>query len=301
VSGRDTFGSRREARAAWAFLAPALLTLLVFFLLPVLLAFVLSFTDFDLYAVGDPGNARWVGLRNYADLLREPLFWRALRNTLLFAFLGGPLTVALALGAALLVNAPLTRGRRFFRTAFFAPVVATLVAMAVVWHALYHPRFGPIGHLLAALGLPRVDWLGDPRFALPALVLLAAWKNFGYTMVVFVAGLQGIPEELYEAARIDGARALQRFRHVTLPLLGPTFSFVGVVTLIGYLQVFAEPYVMTPEGGPLKSTLTASLLMYERGFRWWSLGPAAAIAVLLFVVVLAVTLLQLRLQGGEGA
>jgi multiple sugar transport system permease protein len=299
VSGRGALGSRREARAAWAFLAPALLTLLVFFLLPVLLAFMLSFTDFDVYAVGDLGNARWVGLRNYAELLREPLFWRSLRNTLLFAFLGGPLTVGLALGAALLVNAPAARARRFFRTAFFAPVVATLVAMAVVWHALYHPQFGPIDHLLAALGLPRLDWLGDPRFALPALVLLTSWKNFGYTMIVFVAGLQGIPQELYEAARIDGARALQRFRHVTLPLLGPTFLFVSVVTLIGYLQVFAEPYVMTPEGGPLKSTLTTSLLMYERGFRWWSLGPAAAIAVLLFLVVLAVTLLQLRLQGGE--
>jgi len=301
VSAPALRGPRREARAAWAFLAPALLTLLVFFLLPVLLAFVLSFTDFDVYAVGDLGNARWVGLRNYADLVREPLFWRSLRNTLLFAFLGGPLTVGLALGAALLVNAPYARARRFFRTAFFAPVVATLVAMAVVWHALYHPRFGLIGHVLAALGLPRLDWLGDPHLALPALVLLAAWKNFGYTMIVFVAGLQGVPEELYEAARIDGARAWQRFRHVTLPLLGPTFLFVSVVTLIGYLQVFAEPYVMTPEGGPLKSTLTTSLLMYERGFRWWSLGPAAAVAVLLFVVVLAVTLAQLRLRGGEDA
>jgi len=287
-------GSRREARAAWAFLAPALLVLLVFFLLPVLFAFVLSFTDFDLYAVADPGNARFVGLLNYRELLHDPLWWRALRNTLLFALLGGPLTVGLALGAALLVNAPATRLKGAFRTALFAPVVATLVAMAVVWHALYHPRFGMFGHLLALFGLPRVDWLGDPRWALPSLVLLAAWKNFGYTMVVFVAGLQAIPEELYEAARIDGASAWARFRHVTVPLLGPTLFFVAVVTAVGYLQVFAEPYVMTPEGGPLKSTLTASLLMYERGFRWWSLGPAAAIAVLLFVVVLSATLLQLR-------
>jgi len=292
VSGGGS-GSRREARAAWAFLAPALLVLLVFFLLPVVFAFVLSFTDFDLYAVADPGNARFVGLLNYRELLRDPLWWRALRNTLLFALLGGPLTVGLALGAALLVNAPATRFKAAFRTALFAPVVATLVAMAVVWHALYHPRFGMFGHLLAFFGLPRVDWLGDPRWALPSLVLLAAWKNFGYTMVVFVAGLQAIPEELYEAARIDGASAWARFRHVTVPLLGPTLFFVAVVTAIGYLQVFAEPYVMTPEGGPLKSTLTASLLMYERGFRWWSLGPAAAIAVLLFVVVLAATLLQL--------
>jgi multiple sugar transport system permease protein len=148
------------------------------------------------------------------------------------------------------------------------------------------------------VGIGPVDWLGDPRWAMPAIILMAVWKNFGYNMLIFIAGLQAIPEELYEAARIDGATALQRFRHVTIPQLGPTLLFVGVITMIGYFQLFVEPYVMT-QGGPLRSTTSVVLLMYEEGFRWWRMGFAAAVAFVLFVIILAATLLQLRLQRGE--
>src|SRR5262249_38501753 len=157
-------------------------------------------------------------------------------NTAYFVLVGGPLSVAVSLGAALLVNAPLARARAFFRTVFFLPVVTTLVAVAVVWRYLYHPRLGLLNQLLALVGVGPIDWLGDPRFAMPALILLAVWKNFGFNMVVFLAGLQSIPDRLYEAARLDGAGAWQRFRHVTLRMLAPTTVFVVIITMIGYFQ-----------------------------------------------------------------
>jgi multiple sugar transport system permease protein len=168
----------------------------------------------------------------------------------------------------------------------------------VVWRYLYHPRTGLLNWLLGGVGTPPIDWLGDPRWALAALVLLAVWKNFGFNMIIFLAALQGVPARLYEAARLDGAGWWQRFRHVTLPVLAPTFLFVGVITTIGYLQLFAEPYVMT-RGGPDDATLSVVLLMYEEGFRWWNLGYASAMAFVLFAIVLIVTLAQVRLARGR--
>ena len=282
-------------RSAYLFLTPALLLIFGFFFLPVVAALVLSFTDFDIYAIANLDNTRFVGVRNYAQLLAAPVFWKALGNTFYFALVGGPLTVAVSLGAALLVNAPLVRWKVFFRTVYFVPFVTTLVAIAIVWRYLYHTRYGLLNYGLERIGLGPIDWLGNPRWAMPAIILMAVWKNFGYNMLIFIAGLQSIPEELYEAARIDGARAMQRFWHVTLPQLGPTLLFVSVITMIGYFQLFVEPYVMTA-GGPLRSTTSVVLLMYEEGFRWWRMGFAAAIAFVLFVVILLATLVQFRLQ-----
>ena len=287
-----------QARAAWLFVAPALLLIGVFFVVPVVGGLVLSLTDFDLYAIGDPSVARVVGLRNYHQVLTDAEFWNALRNTLYFVLAGGPLSVALSLGAALLVNARRARFPGLFRVLFFTPVVTTLVAVAIVWRYLYHPHYGLIDHALGWLGLHPIDWLGDPHWAMPALILLSAWKNFGYNMLIFVAGLQSIPEDLYDAARLDGASAWERFVHVTLPSLQPTLLFVGVLTVIGQFQLFAEPYVMT-QGGPLRSTVSIVLLMYEQGFRWWRIGLAAAIAFVLFALMLGATLVQLRLQREE--
>jgi multiple sugar transport system permease protein len=284
-----------EARAALLFLAPAMVILSVFFFAPVIAGFVLSVTDFDLYTLGDVHNLRFVALRNYQELLGNPVFWTAFGNTLYFALVGGPLTVAVSLFAALLVNSRLTRWKALFRTIYFAPVVTTLVAVSVVFKYLYHPRFGLINITLGALHLPQPDWLGDPHFAMPAIILLAVWKGFGYTMIIFIAGLQNIPEELYEAARLDGAGPWGQFRHVTLPMLGPTFLFVGIVVAIGQLQIFAEPYVMTG-GGPLNKTLTIVMMMYQQGFKFWRMGYAAAVAFILFLVIGAATLLQMRLQ-----
>jgi len=288
----------RQRGAAWVFLAPALGLIAVFFLLPILAGLLLSFTDFDIYSIGAPRTARFIGLRNYQALLGGGEFWQALRNTLYFVIVGGPLTVAVSLGAALLLSAPRLRLRGLFRTIYFAPVVTTLVAVAIVWRYLYHPHYGLLNYLLGGLGLGAIDWLGDPRWAMPAIVLLAVWKGFGYNMLIFVAGLQSIPEERYEAAAVDGAGAWQRFRAVTLPGLGPVFLFVAVTTMIGYFQLFAEPYVMT-QGGPVGATRSLVLFMYEEGFRWWRLGMAAAMAVLLLIITLGATLIQLRLQGGR--
>jgi multiple sugar transport system permease protein len=291
---------RETTRAGWLFLAPALVLIGLFFFLPVLAALVLSFTDYDIYALGDAGNARWVGLDNYLRLLRTPLFWTALQNTFYFALVGGPLSIAASLAAALLVNAKLVRFKGFFRTVYFVPFVTTLVAVAIVWRYLYHPQYGLLNYVLGAFGVPRIDWLGDPTWAMPAIILLAVWKNFGYNMLIFIAGLQAIPEELYEAAHLDGASAWQRFRHVTVPMLGPTLLFVSVITMIGYFQLFAEPYVMT-QGGPLRATTSVVLMMYEEGFRWWRMGFAAAVAFVLFVIILIATLVQFRVQRGREA
>ena len=292
--------SAQQAGAAWAFLAPALVLIGCFFLLPVAASLLLSFTDFDIYAIADPANVRLVGLRNYSELVASPMFRTALRNTLYFVVVGGPLTVAVALGAALLVNARLVRFKSLFRTLYFAPFVTTLVAVAIVWRYIYHPEYGLLNYALGVFGIGPVDWLGDPRWAMPAIILLAVWKNFGYHMLIFIAGLQAIPEELYEAAYLDGAGPWRRFRHVTLPMLGPTLAFVGLITMIGFFQLFAEPYVMT-QGGPLRSTTSLVLLMYEEGFRWWRMGYAAAVAFVLFLVILAVMLVQRRIRREEVA
>ncbi len=281
--------------AAWFFLAPALLLIFVFFFLPVAASLVLSVTDFDLYGIADPANTRFVGLSNYSRLLQTPDFWAALRNTFYFAFVGGPLTIAVALSAALLLSSKLVRFKGFFRTIYFTPFVTTLVAVAIVWRYLYHTRYGLFNYALSFVGIGPIDWLGDPHWAMPAIILMAVWKSFGYNMLIFIAGLQSIPEELYDAAEIDGAGAFRRFFSITLPMLMPTLVFVSVVTMIGYFQLFAEPYVMT-QGGPLRSTTSVVLLMYEEGFRWWRMGYAAAIAFVLFIVILIATLLQFRLQ-----
>jgi multiple sugar transport system permease protein len=222
-----------------------------------------------------------------------------LGNTLIYALVGGPLTIAVALAAALLVDSRLARFKGLFRTIYFAPVVTTLVAVAVVWRYLYHPRFGLLNSALGWVGIDPIDWLGDPHWALPAMILLAVWKNFGYAMILIVGGLQTIPPQLYESARIDGAGWWREFRHITLPMLSPTFLLVGVITAVGYFQIFAEPYVMTRGGGPLNATLSVVLFMYKEGFRWWNMGFAAAVAFVLFVVILMFTALHFWLQRGS--
>lgn len=291
-------GSRMPSdvgKAAWLFLAPALILIFVFFFLPVLASLVLSVTDFDIYAIASPPTTRFVGLANYSKLIHSPEFWQALKNTLYFAIVGGPITIAVSLATALLLNAKLVRFKSFFRTIYFTPFVTTLVAVAIVWRYLYHTRYGLLNYTLGHFGIGPIDWLGNPHWAMPAIIAMAVWKNFGYNMLIFLAGLQTIPLELYEAADLDGAGSWGRFRHVTLPMLGPTMVFVGVVTMIAAFQIFSEPYVMT-QGGPLKSTLTLVLYMYEQGFRWWRLGFAAAVAMVLFLLTLAGTLVQLWLR-----
>ncbi len=285
--------------AGWVFTAPALIVLGVFFGLPVLAALALSVTDFDLYALADPHNLRFIGLDNYIDLLRTPMFWKALWNTTYFVLVGVPLSIAASLGAALLLNAPAARFRALFRTALFAPVVTTLVAVAVIWRYLFNTQYGLVNYVLVHLGLPAPDWLGDPHWAMPMIMLFAVWKNFGYNMVIFLAGLQAIPHDLYEAARIDGANRWKQFWHITLPMLGPVLLVVGGITISGYFQLIADPSGMTL-GDPLQSTVSVLYFMFEEGFKWWNLGRASAVAFLLFLIILAVTTVMLRLGRRKG-
>jgi multiple sugar transport system permease protein len=277
----------------WVFAAPALAVIGIFFIGPVAAAFALSVTDFDIYAMADIANLRFTGLENYARMLATPLFWRALGNTFYFVVVGVPCSIGLALGAALLVNSRLARFRPFFRTALFAPVATTLVAVAVVWRYLFHTRYGMVNHVLDQAGIGPIDWLGDPHWAMPTIILLAVWKNFGYNMVIFLASLQAIPAELYEAATMDGASPARQTLHITLPLLGPTLALVAIITTAGYFQLFAEPYVMT-QGGPLDSTYSVLYFMYEEGFKWWNFGAASAVALMLFGLIAAVTVLLTR-------
>jgi multiple sugar transport system permease protein len=290
----------RRSRAAWWFAGPALIVIGVFFFVPVVAALAMSLTDFDIYALADLHNLRIVGLSNYIELLQRPLFWKALGNTFYFVVVGVPLSLGASLGAALLLNSPFARLQPFFRTALFAPVVTTVVAVAVIWRYLLGTRYGLLNYALGGIGISPIDWLGDPRFAMPAIILFAVWKNFGYNMVILLAGLQNIPRELYEAARMDGASRFAQFRFVTLPMLAPILSIVGILTIADYFQLFAEPYVMT-QGGPLQSTLSVLYLMYEEGFTYWHLGNASAVAFLLFVIIFAVTLVQTRVARGEFA
>ncbi|MET0440607.1 MAG: sugar ABC transporter permease [Casimicrobiaceae bacterium] len=284
----------KRATAGWWFVAPALAVIGIFFVLPVAAALLVSFTDFDIYALADIRNLRVVGLRNYVRLLETPEFWHALGNTLYFVVVGVPLSIAASLGTALLLDSRLARATSFFRTALFMPVVTTLVAVAVIWRYLLNTRYGLINYALGRLGVAPIDWLGDPHWAMPAIILFAVWKSFGYNMVILFAGLQSIPRELYEAARMDGASVLQQFRYITVPSLAPILLMVSILTIAGHFQLFAEPYVMT-QGGPLQSTVSVLYFMYEEGFKWWNLGSASAVAFLLFLLIFAVTVVQLWL------
>ena len=206
---------------------------------------------------------------------------------------GVPLSIATSLAAAMLLHSKVARFKSFFRTALFAPVVTSLVAVVVIWRYLFHARYGYIDYVLGALGMPKVDWLGDPHWAMFAIIVFSVWKNFGYNMIIFIAGLQSISGDLYAAAKLDGAGNWARFRYITLPMLAPTIVMVSILTTVGYFQVFAEPYVMT-EGGPMQSTVTVLYFMYEQGFKWWNIGSASAIAFMLFLLMFSITLLQLK-------
>jgi multiple sugar transport system permease protein len=291
---------RSRERAAWGFVAPALIAIAVFFAVPVFSALLLSLTDFDIYALADIANVRFVGLQNYERLLGNPLFWTAMKNTGLFAVLGVPLSIATSLAAAVILNARVVKWRPLWRVIFFAPFVTTLVATAVLWNYLLHTRYGVINWVLTSFGLPAVDWLGDPSTSIPAILMFVVWKSFGYNMLIFLAVLQTVPDDLYEAARIDGAGPWKSFLNVTLPAIGPTLLLVSIISVASFFQLFAEPYVMT-QGGPAQSTVTVLYFMYEEGFKWWNLGSASAVAFILFLCILAITLVQLAVARRMGA
>jgi multiple sugar transport system permease protein len=291
--GRRRNGARlREGRAAWALALPFCLLFLVFTVWPVLQSLFMSVTDTRAKDLRTPFSVDIIGLDNYTRAFSDDVFLQSARNTAYFVLVGVPLTLTLALAAAVSLDRGITRFRSAFRLGFYTPVVTSIVAVAVVWQFLLKRQFGLINTVLGWVGISGPNWLGDPDWSMPALIMMASWRNFGTGMIIFLAGLQAVPWALHEAASIDGASAWQRFRHITLPLLRPTILFVSVTTMIGYLQFFEEPFVMT-NGGPLNSTISMSLYTY-RQFGFGNYGYAASLSYIIFVVVAIVTALQFR-------
>ena len=282
----------REAIAGYLFLLPNLVGFLIFTALAVVASAAISLTDWDLLS-----PAKFVGLKNYQTLLtNDPLFRKVLLNTFYFTFVSVPLTIVISLGLALALNQGI-RGLALYRAAYFMPVITAMVVVALIWRWFYNPDFGVLNYLLNQLGIRRPpNWLADQRWAMPAVMIMAIWKHVGYNMVIFLAGLQAIPSNLYEAASIDGAGRWERFRYVTLPLLTPTTFFVLIISLIGSLQVFDAVLVLT-NGGPANATRTIVFHIWEQAFVFLKMGYAAAVAWILFFIIFLITLVQWRLQG----
>jgi multiple sugar transport system permease protein len=278
----------RQQHAAYLFVLPSLLFLALFVVYPIFAALYFSFTRYTLLQ-----PPVWIGPTHYVDLASDPRFIKAIGNTFMFALMTVPVGTALALLLALAIDRPL-RGITFFRTTYYLPVVTSFVAVSFIWLWLYEPQFGVLNDLFEMLGLPRLSWLRDPSTALLSIAILSIWKNVGYNMVIYLAGLQGIPEQLYEAARVDGANGWQRFWKITLPLLSPTTFFVFVVYFIGALQMFVQSWILT-QGGPLDSTLTVVYLIYSNGFEYLKMGYAAAMSMILFLIIAAVTYVNTRI------
>ncbi|MEP7330457.1 MAG: sugar ABC transporter permease [Terracoccus sp.] len=284
---------RRQTRAAWILAVPFCVLFLTFTAWPVVQSLFMSFTDTKARDLRDPFNVNIIGLDNFTKALGDPVFRKAALNTVYFVVVGMPLTLALALAAAVALDKGITRFRSVFRLGFYIPVITSIVAVAVVWRFLLQDPGGLINTALGWVGIEGPNWLGDPGSSMPALIMMASWRNFGTGMIIFLAGLQGVPQSLHEAAAIDGAGVWQRFRHVTLPLLRPTLLFVSVTTAIGYLQFFEEPFVMT-QGGPLNSTISVSMYTYNQ-FGFGNYGLASAMSYLIFIVIAIVTAIQFRL------
>ncbi len=281
---------RREAAWAYVFLLPNIIGFLVFTALAVVAAFGLSLTEWDLLT-----PPRFIGFANYQKLLtNDPVFRQTMINTVYFVAGVVPLDILCALSLALLLNRPI-RAMTLYRAIYFVPVVTSLIAVAIVWQWLYHTEVGLVNFVLTRLGLPRVNWLGSTEWAMPAVILMSVWKAMGYYAVIFLAGLQGIPTHLYEAASIDGANGWQRFWRITLPLLSPTMFFVLVISMIQAFQVFGQIFIMT-RGGPGNATNTIVYFIYNNGFVWIRMGYAAAASWILFAIIFAITALQVVWQ-----
>jgi multiple sugar transport system permease protein len=287
----------REHLIAWSFALPYLLLFLVFMAGPILVALFTSFTDMRVTDIRNPLGVEIIGIENYVAVLTDARFQKAAANTAVFVLVGVPLTVVLGLGAAVLLNQGMVKFRTLFRVGFYLPVVTSIVAIAVVWRLLLGTEVGFVNGVLEGFGIDGPGWLSDERYALWSIIGVAAWRNLGFLMVVFLAGLQTIPKDLYEAAEVDGANAWERFLGITLPLLRPTLLFAFVITGIGYVQFFEEPYVMT-EGGPLNSTLSMALYSYNQ-FGFGNYGYTAAASFVLFIAIATVTFVQFRLLRDE--
>ncbi|MDH2427125.1 sugar ABC transporter permease [Sphaerisporangium sp. TRM90804] len=281
-----------KAGKAWLFSTPFLLVFGLMYAMPLIAGLVMGFTDMRSTDVRNPLAVNFVGLENYERLFQDEAMRRAATNTLFFVVTTTPLTIAAGLAAAMLLDSGITRLRTFFRLGYYLPYVTSIIGIAVAWRLLLDPQAGLVNDLLRTVGIDGPAWLLDERTALPSLVLMTAWRNFGFDMVVFLAALQSVPRELYEAAQVDGAGTWARFRRITVPMLRPALLFCGVYSAAGFLQFLEEPLVMT-RGGPLNSTLSASLAIYNQ-FGFGNYGYGAAAATVLFTVIAAFSFAQFR-------
>jgi len=294
--GRAPYRPRlRAALTGWGFSSPFLILFGVFLLVPILASLVLAFTSFGIGNIQSWSTTEFVGLENFSKLFEDDLFLKSVRNTAYFVVVGVPLTVIASLLIAHALNQGIGKLRTFFRVGFYLPVVTSIVAIAVIWRYVLEPDVGLVNTLLGNLGITGPNWLGDPKTTMPSIIAVGVWRSIGFSMVIFLAALQTVDPQLYDAAKIDGAKPRQIFRHVTVPMLRPSILFVTVVTSIGFLQVFEEPFVMTgPTGGTQQSAFTTSMYVYQEGFRFFNLGYASAVAYALFMAIVVLAILQFR-------
>jgi multiple sugar transport system permease protein len=285
--GRSQY-KKGDFMSALLFLSPTLVIFTAFILFPVFFSFYLSFQKWNMFS----GDSTFVGLDNYMRMFQSAEFWQVLKNTAIYSFGTIPLNMAFSLWIAYLLNKKII-GKKFLRTAFFAPVIISPVAAAVIWRWLYDPNFGLINYSIGFLGIDPINWLNEPTAAMFALIIMGVWKTFGINMVLFSAGLQGIPETYYEAADLDGASKWAKFWHITVPLLSPTTFFIMIMSMISSFQVFDIVYVLT-SGGPLGSTKVLVFYVYEYAFKFFEMGYASAISYFLFAVLFVLTMVQVR-------
>lgn len=277
--------------STWAiiFLLPHMLLFLAFMLIPVIGSFVLSFASWDLLS-----PLEWVGFGNYVELYNDEVFVQVFWNTVIFTFVSVPVGIFISLLLAVALNQKI-RGIRFYRVAYFIPVISSMVAVAIIWQWIYNPEYGFLNFFLSLFGIDGPNWLSSQTWALPAVIITSIWKGLGFNMLIFLAGLQGIPDSYYEAADLDGASLIQKFRHITVPLLSPTTFFITIMAIINSFQVFDTVYLMTG-GGPGRATSVIVHYLYQTGFQYFRMGYASAMAYVLFFFVFVLTVIQFLRQ-----
>lgn len=282
----------------YLFISPSLILLVLFSIIPIAVAFIISFTNLDLKGLVDISNASFIGIENYKELLMDERFIKAIFNTAFYVVFGVPLVIFSSLGIALLLNYSTGKLFAIFRSVYYMPSITNIVAVAVIWGFLYNTEYGLINYILSFLSIDKIPWLNEPTIAKISLIIVAVWKSLGINMIIFLAALQGIPKDYYEAAKIDGANRFQILFQITIPLLRFATFFVMVTTLIGWIQFFEEPFVMT-QGGPLDGTLSMALFIYQEGFQFNQFGYSAAGSFILFIIIVIVTLIQFKLRKSE--
>jgi len=287
--------NKKIGKAPYLFILPALTLLILFSIIPIFVALIISFTDMSLMGLADWSKIEFIAFANYKDILMDPVFIKSIGNTIFYVIIGVPLVIFLAMGLALMINFGNNKIFALFRMVFYTPAITNVVAVAVVFSYLYNPSFGLLNYLLSLINISSVPWLTDPTVAKVSLIVLGVWRAVGANMLIFLAAIQGIPKEFYEASSLDGASLGQQVRYITIPSLRFSTFFVTITTLIGWLQFFEEPFIMT-NGGPLDSTTSVALFIYRNGFQFSKFGYAAAGSFILFTAIIIITLVQFRIQ-----